>query len=96
MGNTLENVVGMAKNENERFYIVNVLYAAPILRGNAFVLEDFPMVNDCGIKVKVEEKVKKVVLVPQGKTLDFEEVEEGYVRIQPFDFSVHQAVAIYY
>lgn len=84
------------KSDKGGFYIANLLYASPNLRGNAFVLEDFPKLNDVRLSFKIKEKVSKILLVPQNREIGFYVDGEGYTVAFPIDFSMHQAIVIYY
>ena len=84
------------KNTDKKFYVINLLYASPSLRGNAFVLEDFPKLKDVRISFKIKEDVSEIVLVPQGKKIGFNKDGNGYTVAEPVDFSMHQSVVVYY
>jgi hypothetical protein len=85
--------VRLRKSESENFFALHVLYAPPINRGNVCLLEDFPVLHDVKFTVKVNEKIKEVVMEPEGEKLDFtQNGDEVSFTLKPFN--IHKLVAL--
>ena len=85
--------VRLRKSENENFFALHVLYAPPINRGNVCLLEDFPVLHDVKITLKVDEKIKEVVMEPDGEKLDFvQNGDEITFTLKPFN--IHKLVVL--
>ena len=85
--------VRLRKSENENFFALHVLYAPPINRGNVCLLADFPTLHDVKFTVKVDEKIKEVVMEPEGEKLDFvQNGDEVTFTLKPFH--THKLVAL--
>ena len=85
--------IRLRKSENENFFALHVLYAPPINRGNVCLLEDFPVLHDVKITLKVNEKIKEAIMEPEGEKLDFvQNGDEITFTLKPFN--IHKLVAL--
>jgi len=79
----------------QRRYVAHFLYAAPSNRGAAEVLEDFPDLYNIPVRLRLPEKIKRVVLVPAGEEIPFEETEDGICFTLPH-LRIHALVSVEY
>ena len=77
----------------KEFYVVHLLYAPVLKRGDAFVLEDMPDIYNVRVSVRIEEKIKGVRLMPQNEKLDYC-VKNGRCEFVVEKFSCHQLIVI--
>ena len=85
--------VRLRKSENASFFALHVLYAPPINRGNVCLLADFPMLHDVKFTVRVNEKIKEVVMEPEGEKLEFtQNGDEITFALKPFN--IHKLVVL--
>lgn len=87
--------VRMRKSIDNNFYALHLLYAPPVNRGNVCLLEDFPDVYNLAIQVNVNEKIKKIVSVPDGTELEFEQ-NNGVVSLKIDKFKLHKMIVFIY
>lgn len=87
--------IHFVKREEQKQYVLHLLYASPVQRGGVSVLEDFPTLRDIEVKVHVPETIGKVELVPQQVEIPFEKTEDGYRVIVP-EVKAHQMVVMYF
>ena len=83
------------KSNSENFYALHLLYAPPINRGNVCLLEDFPIVNNLDVSIKVAEKVKEVTSQPDGEQIPFV-WENGILRFKIDTLRLHKLIVIKY
>lgn len=76
-------------------YVLHLLYATPVQRGRAQVIEDLPQVYDIKAVLKVEEKVSRAYLAPQGIEIPFVQ-ENGKVTVMVPKVQCHQMVVFDY
>lgn len=74
-------------------YVFHAAYASPVQKGRISVLEDMPAIRDVSVKVRVQEKVSHVTLVPDREPLPFMQ-EEGVLTFTIPSVQCHQAVEI--
>ncbi|MBQ6998953.1 MAG: beta-galactosidase trimerization domain-containing protein [Clostridia bacterium] len=87
-----QGVVAVADQVERR--IVHLLYAAPVKRGNGVqVIEDVLPVYNTTVKLKVNKKIKRVALVPDGAELPFEQ-NGDYITFTVPEFTCHQLVSV--
>jgi len=85
--------VRFRKSEKEDFFALHILYAPPVNRGNVCLLEDFPVLHDVKITVKVDKKITSVVSQPDGESIEF--VQNGNeVSFELSPFSLHKLVIL--
>jgi len=83
------------RQPTEKRYILHLLYAPPLLRGIALVLEDMPPLYRVKVELRVPEKVRKVYLAPQGRNISFDQ-KRGVVRLTVPKVECHQMVVLTY
>ncbi|MDC7287831.1 beta-galactosidase trimerization domain-containing protein [Blautia schinkii] len=97
-------VVTLRKQEKESRYVAHFLFAHTTLRGEAVqgekpypieVIEDIVPLYNIDVQIRVEEKVKKVCLAPQGTELSFH-MEGGRAVFQVPELECHQMVVLEY
>ena len=62
--------------QDER-YCLNLLYASPVLRGNAVVIEDLPELYNVETIVHIPEKISKIFNVTTNEEIRFEQSENS-------------------
>ena len=89
-----QGVVVFNKQPDESRYVLHMLYATPTKRGNGVeVIEDLIPIAGTSFDIRVPEKVKSVVLVPQNKALPFE-YKNGICSFTVDEFTCSQVVSI--
>ena len=83
------------KSKNESFYALHLLYAPPVNRGNVCLLEDFPVLSNINVELKVAEQVKRVVSQPDGTEIPFV-YENGVLKFTVDGLHIHKLVVIEY
>lgn len=83
--------IHLVKREEQRQYVLHLMYASPVQRGGVVVLEDFPTLNDVCVNIHVPEEIKKVMLVPQNIELAFDLSNEKCTIVVP-QIKSHQMV----
>jgi hypothetical protein len=76
-------------------YVAHLLYATPISRGDAEVIEDLVPIFDTRVILNVPETIKSVRLVPGKKDLNITKTGTGISVIVP-EFKCHTAVVFEY
>lgn len=80
-------------NQKNR-YIVHLLYASPVKRGNDVeVIEDILPLYNISLSVKIPEKAKNVYIAPQREKLQFEQRENFVYTVVP-KIENHQMIVI--
>lgn len=87
--------IHFVKREEQRQYVLHLMYASPVQRGGVSVLEDFPVLRDTEVKIHVPEKIENVLLIPQNEKLSFETGEDGCTFVVP-KITGHQMVVLNY
>ena len=85
----------LRKNEEKKFYALHLLYAPPVNRGNVCLLEDFPEVNNIKIAMKVEEKIKSIISVPDNAEIEFTQ-NGNEVSFFVNNLKLHRLIALKY
>ena len=76
-------------------YVLHLLYATPIQRGRAQVIEDLVPIYDTDVQINLKKNIKKVFTVPGNKKLKIKKRnEKTFVRIPKF--KAHVALVIEY
>jgi hypothetical protein len=90
-----EGRVSLLHQPQHRRYIGHLLYASPIQRGKALVIEDLVPLNDIPVKLQVPEKVLRAYLVPGHGSLELK--RDGHaVKVSIPEFQCHTAVVFEY
>ncbi|MGO4269258.1 hypothetical protein AB4Z22_05325, partial [Paenibacillus sp. TAF58] len=83
--------VNLTRQSNGTDYVLHLLYAVPILRGDTQVIEDVLTLKDISIQIKLDDKVKQVMLLPEMATIPHSTNEEGYTSVS-VSLTGHQMV----
>jgi hypothetical protein len=75
--------VNLLHQPEQKRYIYHLLYASPIQRGIARVIEDIVPLYDIQIHANLPEKIKKVYTIPGNEELDFSKNENGITLTVP-------------
>jgi hypothetical protein len=76
-------------------YVVHLLYATPVQRGVAQVIDDLVPVYETTVEINVNETVKKAYLVPGHTALDIVKSKDNISVIVP-KFTCHTALVLEY
>lgn len=76
-------------------YVVHLLYATPVQRGVAQVIDDLIPVYETTVEINVNETVKKAYLVPGHTALDIVKSKDNISVIVP-KFTCHTALVLEY
>lgn len=87
--------IHMVKREDQKQYVLHLMYASPVQRGGVSILEDFPTLRDIPVTLHVPEEIRKVTLVPQNQEIPFETEGKGYKIMIP-EVTGHQMVVLNY
>ncbi len=101
--------VSLLEQKEEKRYILHALFATPILRGMAGaafednmratapleVIEELNPVYDVEFAVKLDRKISKVTLEPQGIEIPFVQ-ENGKVKVKLDKIICHQMIVMHY
>ena len=76
-------------------YVLHLLYATPIQRGRAQVIEDLVPIYDTDIQINLNRNIKKVFTVPGNNKLKVKKLNgKAFVRVPKF--KAHVALVIEY
>ena len=76
-------------------YVLHLLYATPIQRGRAQVIEDLVPIYDTDVQINLNRNIKKVFTVPGNKKLKVKKFNgKTFVRVPKF--KAHVALVIEY
>lgn len=87
--------IHLTKQAKKNRYVLNVLYASPILRGGYQVLEDFPKIRDTEVELRIKEKINRIYTVPGSESLPFR-YDNGKLSFVIPEFSMHQLIVLEY
>lgn len=90
-----QGMVTLAQRKKHSDYILHIVYASPVKRGNIQVIEDVLPLYQKNFKVRIQEKVKQICLVPSGEEVPFV-CENGAVTFCVPKIECHQMVEIKY
>ena len=76
-------------------YVIHLLYATPIQRGVAQVIDDLVPIYNTQVEIMVEEDVKKVYLIPENVELEFIKSNNKISLTVP-EFTCHTAIVLEY
>ncbi|HEX4795636.1 MAG TPA: alpha-amylase family protein [Humisphaera sp.] len=81
---------------DKKRYVVHLLYSPPLQRGRTLVIEDFPTIYDVPVELRVPEKIKRVRLPLNGKTLKVAKGRASHGLTVPELKDGHQVVVFEY
>lgn len=85
----------LAKQNEKNRYVMHLLYASPIKRGIALVVDDIVEIRGIDVLLKIEEPVKNVAIFPENRKIDFEQ-KNGKLKFQVETFKCHCIIVIDY
>ena len=86
--------VSLLKQEGERRYVVHLLYAPALQRGEVQVIEDFLSVPGVEIVLNIPENITRVYQIPDMKKLRFKSGEDIAISIP--EFTMHTGIVFDY
>ena len=87
--------VRVRKSNEDNFYALHLLYAAPVNRGNVCLLEDFPVLNNINVEINIDEPVKRVISQPHGEEIPFK-WQNGKLSFTVNGLHIHKLIVIEY
>lgn len=87
--------INLLKQEDKNRYVLHLLYASPIQRGNVRVVEDLVPLYNIPVSIDVDETIKKAYLIPSGKKLKMKRVDGKLSLIVP-ELKCHTGVVLEY
>ncbi len=87
--------ISFVKQANENRYVLHLLYATPIQRGCASVIEDLPEIYNIDVKINVKENIEKVYLAAEHKEIPFQQ-NKGKLTLTVPKVKCHQIVVFDY
>ena len=85
----------LLKQGKDRRYVVHLLYAPALNRGEVQVIEDFLPVPNVEITLEVPEQITEVLQIPQNKTLEFtREGDKTHIKVPTF--TIHTGIVLKY
>ena len=85
--------VRFVRQPKDNRYVLHLLYASPIRRGIACVIEDLPTLRRVKARLRVEQLVRRVALEPQGKEIPFKQTGDVVTLTVP-SVTCHQIVSL--
>ena len=87
--------VSLLHQVDAKRYVVHLLFASPIQRGNCEVVEDLVSLHNVPVWVDLPVHVKSAILIPEMEELVLEESSYG-VQVSVPEFCCHCAIVFYY
>jgi len=85
--------IRVRKSQGKPFYAVHLLYAPPVNRGNACILEDFPRLDGVEVSLTVDEPIRAVTSRPDGEAIPFRQ-EGNRVTFTVNNVTVHRLITL--
>ena len=85
----------MLHQADAKRYVVHLLFASPIQRGNCEVIEDLVPLYNVPVRVDLPVSVQRATLIPEMEELILEESSDGVQVLVP-EFCCHCAIAFDY
>ena len=87
--------IHFVQRAKDNMYVLHLLYATPIQRGQVAVLEDFQTITDIPVTIDVPEQIKSITLLPQNEPLEFA-AADGKVCFTLPKLKMHQMLVLQY
>ena len=87
--------VNLIHQPDKKRYVAHLLYATPMKRGEAEIIEDLIPLYELKTKIRIPEKITKVYTIPNRKELFYKETKDG-VEVTVPKLKCHQAVVFEY
>ncbi len=85
--------VTLYRNSIENHFVLHVLYAVPVKRGEVQVIEDIVPIRDISVSFKSHNIIKSIRLIPENRELEFTQ-QNNTVHFQIPQLKMHQMVEI--
>ena len=85
----------MLKQTEKKRYCLNLAYASPVKRGCAEIIEDIVPIYDIPVKLRINEKAKRVYSAYDGEDIPFSNTE-GTVSFNVPRLEGHKIIVIEY
>lgn len=85
----------MIAQEDKRRYCINLVYASPIRRGQAEIIEDILPIYNIGVTVKTDKQIKRVYVGLTGEALAFVQQGDTVKFVLP-ELNCHASVVVEY
>ena len=87
--------INLLHQENQKRYVLHLLYSSPVRRGITSVIEDSVTLYDIKVIFKLPEKISSVRLIPDEKNLKINK-QGSYSFVTIPEFKMHCALAFHY
>lgn len=87
--------VNLLHQQDKNRFVYHLLYASPIQRGIARVIEDIVPLYNTKVDVHLPKKIKKIFTIPDKNEISFSE-NEGTIKIKVPKFEGHKAIVFEY
>lgn len=85
----------MIRQAGKNRYCINMVYASPVRRGAAEIIEDIMKLYNIKVALKVKEQVKKVYLGLTGEELQFK-CDNGEIKFTLPELDCHTSIVVEY
>jgi hypothetical protein len=87
--------INLLHQTDKNRYVVHLLYASPIQRGNVRVIEDLVPIFNTSVTIELPENIKSATLIPSGDKLKMTK-SEGKIQVTVPEFKCHAAIVFEY
>ena len=85
----------LTKQPKKNRYVLHLLYASPQTRGDVYVLEDFPALENIGVTVRLPEKIRSIRDETDNEILPFE-YADGKLKFSVPRIRMHKIITLTY
>jgi len=83
--------ISLLHQAEQQRYVLHLLYAPPVTRGDCEVIEDLPVLHDVSVRINLPQVPSKALLVPEMRELEMRPGKQGFRIVIP-QFNCHCAV----
>lgn len=87
--------INLLHQPEHRRYVLHLLYASPIQRGNVRVIEDIVPIYDIPVSINLDEKVTSAYLIPSGENIKLSR-KNGKLSVVIPELNCHTALVLEY
>lgn len=87
--------IHLVENSEKKRYILHLLYGPPIQRGHVSVVEDFPVLYQIPVKLRVPRMPSRAACVPQGQIIPLKQ-EGDWITFRVPELKGHQIIQLEY
>ncbi|MDR2157059.1 MAG: beta-galactosidase trimerization domain-containing protein, partial [Clostridiales Family XIII bacterium] len=92
-----QGIVTLTAQRDRNRYVSHFLYASPVRRGEKFeVIEDVNPLHGIAVRLKTDERIRRVYLAPEQEPLDFLQSESGGISFVIPTLWCHAVVVLEY